>query len=88
MAHVHELHEAKDYIHNLGSSLVKFMGRHKNCVDLENDEDVTMIFRIGRVAEALNHVCECVKHLCDHHDGSMYHMEDAAHDDELSIHKR
>jgi len=68
---IHEVHELKEYTHNLCVSLIDFVGEHKQRVDLHCDEDVALLKNIGKASEALCYLHKLIDYICEHdkHEG-------------------
>jgi len=67
--------EAKDYLHNLGESIVGYMASHPT-IDLDCKENMAIVDRISWAAERYNEIAEFIRNYCDEKDGTLYHRED------------
>jgi len=70
MSNVHEIHEAKDYLHSLGGVILQEMGKHKHKLSLET------IHALSELACDYNTIADFIRNMCDHHDETLYHRED------------
>ena len=66
----------KDYVHNLGEAIADCIDEHSHCVDVRCPRDTKIIHEISELCEDYVHVCKFVEKFCDHHDGTLYHMEE------------
>jgi len=70
------MHRVKDYIHNLGEAIAEAMDAHSHCVDLTCDSDKWYRRKIYEAQCEYDEACTFCRNFCDHHDGSLYHMEE------------
>jgi len=59
---------AKGFVHNLGEYILEQMVKHEKTL---TPDKVTFI---AAMCEDYNEICECIAYMCDHKDGSLYHM--------------